>query len=170
MSRFEGPAIDWRFAAGLRVNRGRLETGSGAGVEVHAACFARRRQVIVDRGLARTPGELTRIVIHELFHFVWLRMNNRQRREWGDLLRSERSKGELGWSSEWRRRALAPGEALLNTKRWREYVSESFSDTGAWIESGGTGDQDRLLGAKWIARRRRFMSELKSHWHGVWRI
>lgn len=97
-------------------------------------------------------------------------MNNAQRRQWGDLLRSEQSKGELGWSSEWRRRRLSADDPSLNTRRWREYVSESFSDTGAWIESGGAGDQDRKLGRRWIERRERFLFELKSHWNGVWRI
>jgi len=167
---FGGPPVRWRFADGLRVRRGRLEEGGGAGVEVHAASFARRRLIILDRALASAGGELKRVAAHELFHFVWLRMNNRQRREWGSLLEAERSKGELGWSAEWRRRALAPDDALLNTKSWREYVSESFSDTGAWFETGGAGDPDRRLGAKWIARRGRFMRELKSHWNGVWRI
>lgn len=170
LDRFEGPAIDWRFADGLRVRRGRLEMGKGQGVEVHAASFARRREVLLDQALVRVPDELRRVVIHELFHFVWLRMNNGQRRQWGDLLKAERSTGELGWSSEWRRKQLASCDGEMNTRRWRDYVSESLSDTGAWLLSGGAGDQDRLLGRKWIDRRRRFMLELKSHWNGAWRI
>lgn len=152
------------------MRRGRLEAGPGPGVEVYAASFARRREVALDRTLAVDPDHLRRIVAHELFHFVWLRMNNRQRKRWGDLLQSERSKGELGWSSEWRRRQLKATDLALNTRKWREYVSESFSDTGAWFESGGAGDQDRMLGRKWIECRERFLFELKSHWHGVWRI
>jgi hypothetical protein len=152
------------------VRRGRLEIGGDKGVEVHAASFARKREVVLDRALAASPLELKRVVAHELFHFVWLRMNNRQRREWGDLLRAERSSGELGWSAEWRRRELSGDDARMNTRRWREYASESFSDTGAWFASGGIGDPDRLLGSKWIGRRKRFMAELKSHWNGVWRI
>jgi hypothetical protein len=130
----------------------------------------RKREVVLDRALAAAPAELKRVVAHEMFHFVWLRMTNRQRREWGGLLRAERSSGELGWSSEWRRRELSGDDARMNTRRWREYASESFSDTGAWLASGGIGDPDRLLGRKWIGRRMRFLAELKSHWNGVWRI
>jgi hypothetical protein len=147
-----------------------LETGPGAGIEVHAASWARRREVVLDAALAASDGELARIATHELFHFVWLRMNNRQRRAWGGLLAAERTRGELGWSSEWRRRALTPADALENTGRWREYVSESFCDTGAWIVTGLRGDQDSTPGKRWLSRRKRFFDELRSHWNGVWRI
>lgn len=139
-------------------------------MEVHAASWTRRRDIVLDSALAGSETELARIVAHELFHFVWLRMNNRQRRAWSELLASERTRGELGWSSEWRRRALEDGDALLNTRRWREYVSESFCDTGAWITTGLAGDQDVTPGARWLDRRRRFFRELRSHWNGRWRI
>lgn len=152
------------------MKRGRLGTGQGGGIEVHAASWTRRREVVLDAGLAASGGELTRIVAHELFHFVWLRMNNGQRRAWGRLLAAERTRGELGWSSEWRRRRLQGDDALLNTRRWRDYVSESFCDTGAWIVTGEAGDQDVTPGARWVGRRERFFRQLRSHWNGCWRI
>lgn len=125
---------------------------------------------MLDSVLAASESELTRIAAHELFHFVWLRMNNAQRRVWGELLAAEETRGELGWSSEWRRRALDVEDAGLDTRRWREYVSESFCDTGAWIATGLPGDQDVTPGARWLRRRERFFRELRSHWNGVWRI
>jgi hypothetical protein len=139
-------------------------------VEVHAAAWARRREVVLDTALAGSADELARIVAHELFHFVWLRMNNGQRRGWCELLSAERTRGELGWSSEWRRRQLNAADALENTRRWREYASESFCDTGAWIATGLPGDQDVAPGERWLKRRERFFQELRSHWNGVWRI
>lgn len=152
------------------MRRGRLETGAGQGAEVHAASWARRRLVVLDEALAGSEDELTRIAAHELFHFVWLRMNNGQRRAWGELLAAERTQGELGWSSEWRRRELRGDDARSNTRRWREYVSESFSDTGAWVATGLPGDQEVKPGRRWMAARERFFTELKSYWNGVWRI
>lgn len=152
------------------MRRGRLETGPGGGVEVHAASWTRRREVVLDTGLAASDDELARIVAHELFHFVWLRMNNGQRRAWSDLLAAERTRGELGWSSEGRRRELHVDDARQNTRRWREYASESFCDTGAWIATGLPGDLDVALGERWLRRRERFFRELRSHWNGAWRI
>lgn len=160
----------WRFADGLRVRRGRLETGPGRGAEVHAASYLRARVVVLDAALAKTPGEMPRIVAHELFHFTWLKLSNERRRAWGALLMGERERGEFGWSAEWRRRQLTPEDGRLRTRRWREYVSESFCDTGAWVATGERGDQDRDLGKRRVRRRERFFEELKSHWNGVWRI
>lgn len=170
MTGFEGKPIDWRFAAGLRVKRGRLESGPGAGMEVHAASWTRSRRVVLDQSLAANQDELTRIAAHELFHFVWLKMNNGQRRAWGHLLATESTRGELGWSSEWRRRQLSGDDAGQNTRRWREYVSESFCDTGAWLATGLPADQDITPGRRWLSRRERFFQQLRSHWNGVWRI
>jgi hypothetical protein len=147
-----------------------LETGPGTGAEVHAASFLRARVVVLDTALADAPGELARVVAHELFHFVWLRLGNGKRRAWGELLLGERGAGEMGWSAEWRRRGLRPEDGRLGTRRWREYASESFCDTGAWVATGERGDQDRELGGRWVRRRERFFEELKSHWKGVWRI
>jgi hypothetical protein len=147
-----------------------LETGPGTGAEVHAASFLRARVVVLDTALADAPGELARVVAHELFHFVWLRLGNGKRRAWGELLLGDRGAGEMGWSAEWRRRGLRPEDGRLGTRRWREYASESFCDTGAWVATGERGDQDRELGGRWVRRRERFFEELKSHWKGVWRI
>jgi hypothetical protein len=170
LGQFDGEPVEWRFARGLRVRRGRLETGAGPGQEVHAATFPRRREVVLDAALEREPGELSRIVAHELFHFTWLRMNNGQRRAWEELIAGEPGRGELGWSAEWRKRELTAEDRSSRTKRWREYAAESFCDTGAWVATGLTGDQDVTPGARWVRRRERFFDDLKRHWGGAWRI
>jgi len=38
--------------------------------------------------------------------------------------------GELGWSAESRKQALRAAERLRRSRRWREYVCESFCDLG----------------------------------------
>ena len=125
-----------RFLPGPRVQRGKLRSGEGLGAEVHAGTFLRRREIVLDAALLSQPAELTRILTHELYHFVWLRLGNRARRSYEDLVAAEcrrRVRGELGWSSEWRKGALAVRDRRERTRRWREYVCESFCDTAAWL-------------------------------------
>jgi len=91
--------------------------------------------MVLDSALLSKRAELRRIVIHELFHFAWVRMNNRQRRAWGTAIRRELSahaRGELGWSSEMRKQALR----ARSGRCWREYLCESFCDTAAWLYAG----------------------------------
>jgi predicted SprT family Zn-dependent metalloprotease len=116
---------------GLKVRRGKL---APAGVPVDAATFLREGRIVLDRDLARKPQELKRIFAHELCHFVWWRLGNRRRIAWEGLLAAEikrRARGELGWSSEVRKRALTSGDRERRTRAWREYCCESFCDTGA---------------------------------------
>src|ERR1019366_7359243 len=77
---------------------------------VHAGAFIRERRIAFDAELAADPQEFSRIFVHEIFHFVWLRLGNARRWSYEALLREEmrgRARGELGWSAEWRKRALA---------------------------------------------------------------
>lgn len=123
----EGDPIEVEFQAGLMA-QGRHP--------VHAAADLRKRLIVLDRDLGRDPGELTRILIHEVFHFAWLRLGNGRRGEYGELIAGEfdrGARGELGWSSEYRKRALPAG--CIN-RRWREYLCESFCDTAAWHYAG----------------------------------
>ena len=100
--------------------------------EVHAGSFLRERRI----ALNCTRAEFRRIVIHELFHFVWLRLGNPLRQSYEALLRAERANGELGWSAEWRRQRLRRADRRLRSRRWREYCCESFCDTAAWLYAG----------------------------------
>jgi hypothetical protein len=124
---------------------------------VHAGSFIRKRQIVLDQELRGEPKELARILVHELFHFVWVRLGNPTRRSYELLLREEwkqRARGELGWSAESRKRMLA--DAALRTggsPRWREYLCESFCDTAAWIYSGVRRHPEYTLAARHRNRR-----------------
>ena len=82
--------------------------------------------------------------MHEIFHFAWVRLSNQTRRSWEGVLAAElavRARGELGWSSEWRKNKLRQDKLALSDVRgrkpaWRRYVCESFCDTSAWLYAG----------------------------------
>lgn len=122
----------------------------------HASSSIRRRYVLLDSGVFARRGEFERILLHEIFHFAWVRLANQTRREWEAVLRSEilaRVRGELGWSSEWRKNALLPASSRRRDPRWRRYACESFCDTGAWIFAGIRTHDEITLAAR--AKKRR---------------
>src|SRR5947209_1587849 len=88
---------------------------------VHAGAFLRERRIAFDC----TRAEFPRIFVHEAAHFVWLRLGNPRRRSYEELLAAERGAGELGWSAQWRKRALRPLDREERSRRWREYCCES---------------------------------------------
>lgn len=138
--RARGEAIRVAFRPSLRALRGRLISGGEQGVEVHAGAFLHRRSIVLDEALLEQPSELARILIHELYHFVWRRLGNSTRKSFEDLLAAEiqqRKTGELGDSSERRKAALSRRDVSTRSRRWREYVCESFCDTAAWLATGG---------------------------------
>ena len=100
----------FRVSATTGALRGKLLSGkSSPGKEVHAASLIRQRRIVLDAELKKKPMELKRILIHELFHFAWLRLGNPGRRSFEELLRAEvreRVRGELGWSAEHLKLAL----------------------------------------------------------------
>lgn len=117
---------------GLRCARGRIVEGKGTAM--HAATFIHRRRIVLDADLLRDDDELRRILIHELFHFVWARLPNRTRRSYEILLARQRSaSGELGWSSEYRKGGLRAADVRARSRRWREYCCEAFCDTAAYL-------------------------------------
>jgi hypothetical protein len=94
------------------------------------------RLILLDKGVLANQGDFERILVHELFHFAWVRLSNQKRWAWEKVLSHElagRIPGELGWSAEWRKQALVRGDYLRRTPRWRRYVCESFCDTAAWL-------------------------------------
>lgn len=120
--------------------------------EVHAATFIRQRRIVLDRALLARRTELSRILIHELFHFVWVRLSNAQRNGYGAALEDElaaRARGELGWSSEMRKQALGARAGCA----WREYICESFCDTAAWLYSGARRHEEFTLAQRFRKRR-----------------
>lgn len=155
----------------MRAHQGRLHSGPGPGLEVHAASFIRERRMVLDAALLKRPSELRRILVHELFHFVWARLGNPARRQYLALLEAEcaaGARGELGWSSEMRKHSLAG--APLNSRAWREYACESFCDTAAWLWARRASHREFTLKPRFKNARARWFSHLSSHRQGAFRI
>jgi hypothetical protein len=116
----------------LRCSRGRICSDHGR--PVHAATFIRERRIVLDAALFQRDDELRRILIHELFHFVWVRLGNHARRSFEEMLSGQRrTRGELGWSSEYRKRELKARDVRERSRKWREYCCEAFCDTAAYL-------------------------------------
>lgn len=152
----QGRPVRIRLSPSLRAWRGKLLTGEGPGAAVHAGTFVRKGEIVLDAALLAKPKEAGRILIHELYHFVWTRLSNTARRSYEALVADEirsGASGELGWSSEWRKNALAARDVRTRSRRWREYVCESFCDTAAWLSAGGIRHEEFTLSS--IPRKRR---------------
>jgi len=108
--------------------------------------------MVLDGALLKNRPELRRILIHELFHFAWVRLGNARRAGYEAVVRremEERARGELGWSAEMRKDKLP----VRAGGRWREYVCESFCDTGAWMYAGVKRHDEYTLAARFRRRR-----------------
>ena len=146
-----GRPIEVRYSANL---------SDTAGNPAHAATFIRRRLIVLDSELRRDARERERILVHELFHFVWVRMGNSRRRNWENLLRAQwngRARGEAGWSAEWRKRELSSADIRRRSRKWREYCCEAFCDTAACLICR-TGTEVTLAPGR-LARRRSWFAE-----------
>lgn len=153
-----GDAIHIAFRPSLTVYRNILLSNEERGEAVHAAAFLPTRRIVLESVLLDDGAELSRILVHELFHFVWARLGNPARREWEDVLSSEwrrHARGELGWSAESRKQSLKPLDYSNRTRRWREYVCESFCDTAAWLYSTGGEHPEHTLAPYFREKRRR---------------
>lgn len=119
-----------------------------------------KREITIEQHLLRFRHELGRIFVHEIFHFVWLRLGNPLRRSFEELLDREferRARGELGWSAESLKRKLSGDDRLLRTKRWREYACESFCDTAAWAFGSSGRYAERTLARRFRDIRREWL-------------
>jgi len=104
-----------------------------------AATHIPGRRILLDAGLLTRSGEFERILVHEIFHFAWVRLSNQTRRGWEGVLAAELTAGvggELGWSSEWRKEKLKRSDIRDRAPGWRRYICESFCDTSAWLYAG----------------------------------
>lgn len=135
-----------------------------------AATSIPRRLILLDAAVLGRRGEFERILVHELFHFAWVRLSNEKRWSWEQVLRKEstsRAPGELGWSAEWRKAKLTLSDARRRTARWRRYACESFCDTAAWLYAGLRAHDEFTLPAS--ARRPR-RSWFREHFRRLARI
>jgi hypothetical protein len=67
-----------------------------------------------------------------------MRLGNPKRAAWEFLVRGEIAggvRGELGWSAELLKQTLTRADRQRRTRRWREYLCESFCDSGAYLFS-----------------------------------
>ena len=131
---FRGKPILIQFRPSLRAYRGKLISGGDIGTAVHAASFLRDRRIILDRALLRNTAERDRILLHEIFHFVWWKLIERHRREYQEMIECEQARfvpGEMGWSAQWRKEALRDVDGAIGTRRFHEYLCESFCDSAA---------------------------------------
>lgn len=131
-----GDPISVEFSPSLSVTGGKLRSDVPGGRPVHAAAFLSQRRLVLDSELETNKSELQRILLHELFHFVWWRLGQPRRNSYSALLlaeRYQRARGELGWSAE---RIKPVNGPYGQGRRWREYLSESFCDTAAWYFLG----------------------------------
>ena len=149
------------FEPQLRATRGKLVSGGLAGSAVHAGSFLRERKIVLDSDLVVHAPELMRILTHEIFHFVWRKLNNETRQTWDQLVRQQMdAPGELGWSAEWRKQAITKVDPIARTRRWREYLCESFCDSAAWYYSGNQRHREFTLAAKYRRVRRQWFAQL----------
>jgi hypothetical protein len=158
-----GEPIGLRWRYGLRAWRGKLRSGEGPGQEVHAASYPRKRILILDHELKKSRVEMARIVTHELFHFVWIRLGNNDRWGWWRVLEAELregGKGDLGWSAEWRRDLLSLKDRREHSRRWRDFACESFCDTAAWLYCGFSRHPEYTLPSRLRTARRNWFREL----------
>jgi hypothetical protein len=168
-----GAPVRVEWAPGLRAVRGRLRTGGGLGREVHAASFVRERRIVFDEALRHEPGELSRILIHEIFHFAWVRLPNRARQSWRQLLSREfaqNARGELGWSAEYGKNAIRASGAVTPDRVWSEYSCESFCDTAAWLYADAREHEEFTLARRFCEARRAWFRSLERHDDGGIRI
>ncbi len=127
-----GLPIAVEFQPGLRTSRGQLLSGGGRGTEVHAGSFLLERRIVLDSALCRDAAERDRILLHEIFHFVWWKLGRPKRSAYEALIQTELTtgvRGEMGWSAESRKQGLTPSDCLQRTRRYGEYLCESFCDT-----------------------------------------
>ncbi|MDX2153528.1 MAG: hypothetical protein SFV54_22475 [Bryobacteraceae bacterium] len=157
-----GAAIRVSFQSSLVAWRGRLLSEGERGQAVHAAAFLRDRRIVLETALLDDRRECSRILVHELFHFAWLRLGNPRRRAWERLLRVEwkrHARGELGWSSESRKASLNGRDVRERTRRWRDYSCESFCDTAAWLYAVIGAHGEYTLAARHRDHRRQWFRE-----------
>jgi hypothetical protein len=131
---------------------------SGPRGAVHAGSFVRERRI----AFHCSRKEFPRIFVHELFHFIWVRLGNPVRHSYERLVNGEwqaRARGELGWSAEWRKSALTAGDVQSRSRRWREYCCESFCDTAAWLYSGARRHREFTLTGGCRPRRRAWFAQ-----------
>lgn len=154
-----GRPVQVAFLPELTAYRGKLLSGvADRGTPVHAATYIRERRIVLETSLLSDPSALRFIFVHEVFHFAWVRLGNRKRDEYSQLLLGEiarKARGELGESSAVKKEEIRQKtEGLPQSALWRDYICESFCDSAACIFTGAPVHDGEKLGKAWTAIRR----------------
>jgi hypothetical protein len=155
-------SIHVSFRPHLTAYRGKLLSKSPYGDAVYAGSFLRKRKIVLDEVMLRTPRVLERIFVHEVFHFVWSKLGTRLRASYEALVASElaaNSSGELGWSAESMKLQLTSADIRQRTRRWKDYICESFCDTAGWLFGSARQYSEMTLGRTERDTRRRWFRE-----------
>jgi len=163
MPQLRGRPISVSFQPSLTAHRGKLLSGSTKGTAVNAGSFLLERRIVLEDQLKRTPIELARIFVHEVFHFAWWRLGNPARKSYEDLLLDELdrgARGELGWSAQRLKERLSVTDRELRTPQWRLYVCESFCDTGGWAFGSKGRYAEMTLAKRWRQRRLQWVKDV----------
>ena len=74
--RLSGAPIRIEFRPELTTWRGKLLSKEDRGQPIHATSFLPQRLIVFESELLKDWSELSRILVHELFHFAWVRLGN----------------------------------------------------------------------------------------------
>jgi hypothetical protein len=154
--------INVSFRPHLTAYKGKLLSKSAQGHAVYAGSFLRQRKIVLDELMLRTPRVLERIFVHEVFHFAWSKLGAKLRSSYEQLLVAEFEvgvEGELGWSAESLKQQLTASDREKRTRRWKDYVCESFCDTAGWLFGSATRYSEMTLGRAERDLRRRWFRE-----------
>lgn len=150
------------FRPNLTAYKGKLLSKSPHGDAVYAGSFLRKRKIVLDEVMLRTPRVLERIFVHEVFHFVWSKLGARLRASYEQIVKDEFAaglEGELGWSAESMKQQMTRADRLRRTRRWKDYVCESFCDTAGWLFGTASRYSEMTLGRPERDVRRRWFRE-----------
>ena len=165
-----GNPIYFERRPSLTAYGGKLLSGAGLGAPVHAAAFIRKRLIVLETDLFAQTDRLRLILVHEIFHFAWVRLSNGERRGFADLLVTEmqdKARGEMGESAGVKKRFLQSRSPVDRQSRlWRDYICESFCDSAAAFFSGTAVNEYLTLAGRWAKRRRAWLLRASE---GGWR-
>lgn len=159
--------------AGSEARRGPRVRGD---LSTQAVSYVRERVLVLHRRLLRRRWLGQRLFYHELCHFLWPRLGAGARRGFVAYLRRELKcgvRGELGYSAQHRKARLPVGQARLarrgrpSNNAWREYVCESFCDTGAYALAQAAGLGGCLRSVEFTLARRHRGERLAAWWHAL---
>jgi len=167
LPQLRGKQIYVSYRPGLTAWRGQLLSRKQKGDAVYAGSFLRKRRIVLEQQMVKTPRVLERIFVHEVFHFVWSRLSAKLRESYSDMVRAEIAagvQGELGWSAESMKLKLSAEDIGIENRRWKDYICESFCDTAGWMYGSASRYAEMTLEDKEIREARR--QWMREHIHG----